>query len=100
MHTAVAEQIHLPMIFDQAGWHMSTKLDIPDNISLLPLPPRSPELNPVENAWQFLRDNWLANRFFQSYDDIVALCCEAWNKLIERPWKIISIGMREWAHRF
>ncbi len=35
-----------------------------------------------------MRDNWLSNRIFQSYDDIVALCCEAWNKLIERPWKI------------
>ena len=83
-------------------------LAIPDNITLLPLPPRAPELNPVENPgsspgqaiWQFLRDNWLSNRIFQSYDDIVALCREAWNKLINRPWKIISIGMRDWTHGF
>ncbi len=79
---------------------MSAKLAIPDNITLMPLPPRSPELNPVENIWQFMRENWLSNRIFQSYDDIVALCCEAWNKLIERPWNIISIGMRQWAHGF
>ena len=58
------------------------------------------ELNPVENIWQFLRDNWLSNRIFKSYDDIVALCCEAWNKLIEQPWKIMSIGLRKWAHGF
>ena len=44
------------------------------------------------------RDNWLSNSIFQSYDDIVTLCCETWNKLIKRPWKITSIGMREWAH--
>ncbi|MEL7471227.1 MAG: hypothetical protein AAFN27_22425, partial [Pseudomonadota bacterium] len=44
------------------------------------------------------RENWLSNRVFGSYDDIVALCCEAWNKLIERPWSIRSIGSREWAH--
>ena len=91
---------HAVVMVDQAGWHMSSKLNVPHNITLLPLPSRSPELNPVENIWQFLRDNWLSNRIFKSYDDIVALCCEAWNKLIDRPWKIISIGMRDWAHGF
>lgn len=91
---------HAVVILDQAGWHMSNHLEVPDNITLLPLPPRAPELNPVENIWQFLRDNWLSNRVFQSYDDIVGHCCDAWNKLIDRPWKIISIGMREWAHEF
>jgi len=95
---AVDPDAHAVVILDQAGWHMSPKLEIPANITLMPLPPRSPELNPVENIWQYIRDNWLSNRVFQSYDDIVALCCEAWNKLIDRPWKIISIGMREWAH--
>ena len=89
---------HAVLMLDQAGWHMSGKLVVPDNITLLPLPPRSPELNPVENIWQFLRDNWLSNRIFKSYDDIVALCCDAWNNLIERPWNIMSIGSREWAH--
>ena len=49
---------------------------------------------------QFMRDNWLSNRVFKSYDDIVALCCEAWNNLIDRPWKIMSIGCRQWAHGF
>ena len=97
---AVDPGAHAVVIVDQAGWHMSARLAIPDNITLLPLPPRSPELNPVENIWQFMRENWLSNRIFQSYDDIVALCCEAWNKLIERPWKIISIGMRKWAYGF
>ncbi len=96
--TAVDPGAHAVVMVDQAGWHMSPKLNVPDNITLLPLPPQSPELNPVENIWQFLRDNWLSNRIFKSYDEIVALCCEAWNKLIDRPWKIISIGMRDWAH--
>ena len=49
----------------------------PENITLLPLPPRSPELNPVENVWRFTRQNWLSNRVFEAYDDIVAHCCEA-----------------------
>jgi len=91
---------HAVLILDQAGWHTTDKLAIPSNITLLPLPPRSPELNPVENIWQFMRGNWLSNRVFKSHDDIIALCCEAWNKLIQQPWKIISIGRRQWAHGF
>ncbi len=86
------------IILDKAGWHTTGKLDISDNITLLPLPPRSPELNPVENVWQYLRQNRLSNRVFQ--DQIVSLCCDAWNNLTERPWKIMSIGHRSWAYRF
>lgn len=97
---AVDAGAHAVIMIDQAGWHMSPKLTIPENITLLPLPPRSPELNPVENVWQFMRDNWLSNRIFDSYDDIVALCCDAWNRLIDQPWRITSIGRREWAHEF
>ena len=93
-------------MLDQAGWHTTAKLAVPANITILPLPPRSPELNPVENIWpdeniwQFIRNNWLSNRIFKSYDQIVALCCEAWNRLIDQPWKIMSIGCRSWAHGF
>jgi transposase len=92
----VSPGAHAILIVDQAGRHTTGKLAIPPNITLLLLPPRSPELNPVENIWQFLGDNWLSNRIFKSYDDIVALCCEAWNKLIEQTWKIMSIGQRKW----
>ncbi len=73
------------LILDQAGWHGAKALEVPDNITLLPLPPRSPELNPVENIWQFIRDNWLSNRVFTSYDDILDHCCYAWNSLIDQP---------------
>ena len=82
---AVAPGGHAVLILDQAGWHISPKLQVPDNITLLFLPPRAPELNPVENVWQFLRDNWLSNRIFNSYEDILAHCCDAWNKLVDQP---------------
>ena len=59
---AVDPGAHAVLIVDQAGWHLTPKLAIPDNITVLALPPRSPELNPVENVWQFMRDNWLSNR--------------------------------------
>jgi hypothetical protein len=96
---AVAPGAHAVLLLDQAGWHLSTKLTVPDNITLLPLPPKSPELNPVENVWQFLRDNFLSNRIFASYEDIVDHCCSAWNRLTDQPWRIMSIGLRDWAHR-
>ena len=88
---------HCALLVDQAGWHMSERLIVPENITIVPLPAKCPELNPVENIWQFLRDNWLSNRIFPSYNDIVDHCCHAWNKLAEQPWRIMSIGMRPWA---
>ena len=97
---AVDPGAHAVLILDRAGWHTTPKLKVPANITLLFLPSKAPELNPVENVWQFMRDNWLSNRIFIDYADIVAHCCTAWNKLVDRPWKIISIGMRDWAHGF
>jgi transposase len=89
---AVAPGAHAVLLADQAGWHM--RRAVPPNITIILLPPKSPELNPVENVWQFMRDNWLSNRVFKSYDDLVDHCCEAWNKLTDQPWRIVSIGHR------
>ena len=95
---AVDPGCHAVVLLDQAGWHGSATLAIPANVTLLPLPPRAPELNPVENVWQFMRDNWLSNRVFASYADILDHCCDAWRKLTDQPWRIISLGLRDWAH--
>ncbi len=96
----VSPRAHAALIVDRAGWHTTGKLTVPSNITLVLLPPRAPELNPVENIWQFMRDNWLSNRIFKSDDEILAICCQAWNKLIDQPWRIMSIGRRKWAHEF
>jgi hypothetical protein len=88
---------HAILLLDQAGWHGAKALKVPNNISLLQLPPRAPELNGQENIWQFIRQNWLSNRVFKSFDDIVDHCCYAWNTLIDQPWKIMSIARRDWA---
>jgi transposase len=69
-----------------------------DNITPIFLPSRAPELNPVENVWQYLRQNWLSNTVFENYDAIVDAACAAWRKLIDQPETITSIGMRDWAH--
>ena len=79
---------------------MSAKLAVPPNITIMPLPPKAPELNPVENLWQFIRDNWLSNRIFQSYDDILDHASAAWNRIVAQPWRIMTIGMRDWALGF
>ena len=93
----VAADAHAVVILDQAGWHGAKALRVPDNISLLPLPPYSPELNPVENLWQFIKHNFLNARIFASYDAIVAACCDAWNRLRAIPGQIRSITTRDWA---
>ncbi len=100
MATAVTPGAHAVLLLDQAGWHLSDRLEVPPNITLLALPAKCPELNPVENIWQFIRDNWLSNRIFHSERDIVDHCCNAWNKLIDQPWRIMSIGLRDWVNGF
>ena len=95
---AVAPGAHAILLLDQAGWHGSGAPIVPANITLLALPSKCPELNPIENVWQFMRDNWLSNRIFKSYDDILDQCCFAWNRLVDQPWRIMSIGRRSWAH--
>lgn len=92
----VQKDAHAVLIIDGAGWHMAHELEIPSNISLLPLPPYSPELNAQENVWEFLRQNYLAGQIFNNFDDIVTACCEAWNKLIAEVGRITSIASRDW----
>jgi DDE superfamily endonuclease len=94
----VAPGAHAALLLDQAGWHTTSDLDMPGNITLIFLPSRAPELNPVENIWQYLRSNWLSNRVFETYDAIIEAACQAWHKLLAQPNTITSIGMRDWAH--
>lgn len=94
----VAEGAHAVLLLDRAGWHTTDKLHVPSNITAIFLPSRAPELNPVENIWQYLRANWLSNTVFETYEDIIDAACVAWRKLIAQPNRITSIGMRQWAH--
>ena len=94
----VARGAHAVLLLDRAGWHTTTKLVWPANITPILLPPRSPELNPVEQVWQFLRANFLSNRVFDTYDAILDAACDAWNSLMALPQTITSIGLRDWAH--
>lgn len=77
----LASDEHAVMVLDQAGWHGARSLRIPDNVSLVPLPPYAPELNPVERVWLYLRERFLSHRLLGGYDAIVDACCSAWNRL-------------------
>jgi transposase len=81
-------------VLDQAGWHGSGALILPDNIALVPLPPYAPELNPVERVWLHLRDRWLSHRLLSGYDGIVEACCDAWNALT--PERLRSLTNYPW----
>jgi len=94
----VAPGAHAVLLLDGAGWHQpGERLPVPDNISLLPLPAYSPELNPVENIWEFLRGNLLSHRIWETYEAILAACRDAWNKLMKMPECIASLARRSWA---
>lgn len=77
----LGERDHAVVIMDQAGWHRAKKLAVPDNITILYLPPYSPELNPVERLWAYLRGHYLSNRVFDDYDHLLAAGADAWQKL-------------------
>jgi hypothetical protein len=93
----VARKAHAVVLMDGAGWHKAGDLKVPKNLSLMFIPPYSPELNPVENIWQFLRQTYLSNRVFEDYDKIVDACCHAWNALVKETGRITSIASRKWA---
>jgi transposase len=94
---AVPTARHAVIVMDRAAWHTTKKLTLPHNISLLHLPALSPELNPVEQVWNWLRQHHWANRVFENYDAIVHACCQAWNAFAALPKLVKSIGNRIWT---
>ena len=90
---------HAVMLIDNAGCHITNDLRVPLNISLVHLPPYSPELNAIKKVWQYLRDRYLSGRLFSGTGAIVDACCEAWNRLIAETGRIQSLTDVEWARQ-
>jgi hypothetical protein len=88
---------HAAMLIDNAGWHIANELRVPPSITLVHLPPYSPELNAIEKVWQYLRDRYLSGRLFSGTRAIVDACCTAWNSLIAEIGRIRSLTDFEWA---
>jgi hypothetical protein len=87
---------HAAMVLDQAGWHGSNDLVVPDNITLVPLPPYSPELNPVERAWLYLKQRFLSHRLLADYDAIVEAAATAWNRLAAETGRLTLLCSYPW----
>ena len=87
----VPTDTHVVMVLDQAGWHGAKNLVVPDCFTLLPLPSYSPELNPVERVWLYLRERYLSHRLLANYEAVVDACCEAWNALAAETGRIQSL---------
>ena len=87
---------HAIVIMDGASWHNEELAAEFDNVSMIKLPPYSPELNPIEQVWQWLRQNELANRCFKGFDDIVSECSRAWNSFISDTQRVKKLCSRDW----
>lgn len=88
---------HAVVVMDGAGWHTDDIAKDMKNLSILKLPPYSPELNPVEQIWSWLRQQHLANRCFNGYDDIVESCASAWNDFRSDTKRVIDMCSRNWV---
>ena len=87
----IPDDTHAVMVLDQAGWHGSRALQVPNNVTLVPLPPYSPELNPVERVWLYLRERFLSHRLLADYEAVVNACCRAWNALTAEAGRLQSL---------
>jgi transposase len=92
---AFAEQlepgIHAVLVLDQAGWHGAKRLEVPKNVTLLHLPPYSPELNPVERVWLYLRERFLSHRVLPDYQAVLEAACHAWNTLATETGRLTGL---------
>lgn len=92
--SAEAGDAHVVLVLDGAGWHVAQTLRVPANVTLLHLPPYSPELNPVERVWDYLRSHYLSNRAYRDYDHLLNATTDGWNRL--DPQRLMSICATRW----
>jgi transposase len=92
----IVPDAHAVLVLDQAGWHGARALVVPPNLTLVPLPPYLPELNPVERLWPYLHERYLSHRLLDDYKAVVDACCHAWTALTQEPGRIQSLTSYPW----
>lgn len=95
----IGQDEHVALFLDQAGWHSANDLKCPANITFVPLPPYSPELNPAERVWEHMKEKSLSLRLHNDYDAIVDAVCKAWNKLTAETGRLTSLTWLPWEKR-
>ncbi len=93
---AVPNGTHAVVVLDRAGWHVSADLAVPPNLTLVRLPAYSPELNPVEKVWRYLRDRHLSHRVLAGYGAVLDAACQAWNAVRAEPGRLRSLTAFPW----
>ena len=89
--------VHVVLVLDRAGWHVAEGLKVPSNLTLLHLPPYSPELNGAERVWGYMRSHHLANRVYKNYDELFEAIKIAWNGLDAD--RLASLTRTDWIER-
>lgn len=84
------------LIMDQAPWHKTSKISIPENIILIFQPAYSPELNPVEHFWEYLREKYMANHYFRNMDELEDCLCDALRECSSSADIIKSLALFDW----
>jgi transposase len=87
----LAADVHAILVLDRAGWHLAKALQVPANVSLIHLPPKSPELNPSENLWHYMRSHYWSNRLYETWEDLKSAATEAWRRVCLLEEKIKTI---------
>jgi transposase len=87
----LAPDAHAALVLDRAGWHTAKALRVPENVTLIHLPPKSPELNPVENLWHYLRSHYWSNRLYRTWDDLRDAAAQAWRRVCLVPGRVSSV---------
>ena len=95
----IADDEHVALVLDGAGWHNGKSLRLPPNITLVPLPPYSPELNPVERVWLYLKERFLSMRLLNDYRAIVTAASRAWKRLCRQSGRLTSLTSYPWITR-
>lgn len=87
----LAPDEHAVMIWDGAGFHTSKRLKVPENITIVQLPPYSPELNPMENLWHYLKSHYWSNRAYQDYEELEEAAMDAWRSAVLDPELMMTV---------
>jgi len=97
---AISDQVgphrHVILVLDNAGWHTTSRLEVPANLTLLPLPPCTPELNVVERLWHWIKDHEFSNRVYPEYEELLDAVSGMWRGL--SPQRIQSVCRCSWLH--
>jgi transposase len=93
----LAEDVHAVLLWDQAGFHTARDVCVPENITIIELPPYSPQLNPIEKLWQYFREHYWSNRVYPDYDALREAVIQAWHQVCLKPEKVKSICRAEYV---